>query len=313
MKFKNILNTLFLIGLITLIINDHLLKDLFGNWFTGKLSDFAGILILPLFLKIILPISNRNALIATVLMFVYWKSPYSQPAIDAFNSLAPFQIGRVIDYSDFLAFLMLPVSAYILKHPDKLTLKTRFARELAMGLVLPITIFAFVATSQEDDFPPFDPSIASCCQSVPLETTIGNGKIFVPTIFTPDGNGTNDFFQVSADTNILRIDTFIVYELMNYDTVFYAVDMTEITPVNGFDGQVLGSIPPATYSYVITITSKDGNTGTVNGEVCSVPCSQPLNLPRPVGINTCGFATQHSFETGFDPNIPSGESLDCFD
>ena len=38
----SILSPWFLISVLLLLINDHLLKDLYGNWVTGKLSDVAG-------------------------------------------------------------------------------------------------------------------------------------------------------------------------------------------------------------------------------------------------------------------------------
>jgi len=46
MKRKDlVLNSYFVIGLIVLILNDFYLKYEYGNFVTGKLSDFAGLLI----------------------------------------------------------------------------------------------------------------------------------------------------------------------------------------------------------------------------------------------------------------------------
>lgn len=36
-------------AVMVLILNDHFLKMQYGNWWTGKISDFAGVFFLPLF------------------------------------------------------------------------------------------------------------------------------------------------------------------------------------------------------------------------------------------------------------------------
>lgn len=48
-------STYFLIGLSALLINDFLLKDMLGNLLTGKMSDFAGLFIFPLFWSAFFP------------------------------------------------------------------------------------------------------------------------------------------------------------------------------------------------------------------------------------------------------------------
>lgn len=37
-------------AIVLMAVNDHYLKHRFGNWWTGKLSDFAGLFVLPLVL-----------------------------------------------------------------------------------------------------------------------------------------------------------------------------------------------------------------------------------------------------------------------
>jgi len=55
-----ILNSYFVIGLIVLIINDFYLKYEYGNFATGKLSDFAGLLIFPMFVASIISKSKNR-------------------------------------------------------------------------------------------------------------------------------------------------------------------------------------------------------------------------------------------------------------
>ncbi len=79
---------------------------------TGKLSDFSGLFIFPLFLYAL--IGKRKILIyvATGLLFLIWKSPFSSEFINYWNFHIPLQIGRVVDYSDLVALLVLPLSYY---------------------------------------------------------------------------------------------------------------------------------------------------------------------------------------------------------
>ncbi len=45
----------FLASLALLLVNDFYLKAQFGNWFTGKLSDFAGLIAFALFWSAVFP------------------------------------------------------------------------------------------------------------------------------------------------------------------------------------------------------------------------------------------------------------------
>jgi len=106
MKFNQksiLISKLFILGLALLLINDFYLKPTFGNVITGKLSDFSGLFIFPLFWVSFFPNRKNFIFVSTAVLFIIWKSTYSQPFIDFWNSLSPFQIHRVVDYSDLMA------------------------------------------------------------------------------------------------------------------------------------------------------------------------------------------------------------------
>lgn len=100
----------FLLGLCLLLLNDFLFKHLFYNWMTGKLSDFAGLFIFPLFWAALLPRFKRAIYLLTATMFVFWKSIYSQPLVDFCNQWLLLPITRTVDLTDLLALLALPFS-----------------------------------------------------------------------------------------------------------------------------------------------------------------------------------------------------------
>ncbi|MBQ4819065.1 hypothetical protein [Aquimarina sp. MMG016] len=142
-----LLNYVFITGLVILFINDHFLKHYFSNWVTGKLSDFIGILILPFLLTFIFPKFLRWNIIFTGVFFIFWKSPYSQELINFYNTFAIIKISRVIDYTDLIALLTLPLSysiLYKLDHLPRIQLKQVIINPV---FILIPSIFILMATS----------------------------------------------------------------------------------------------------------------------------------------------------------------------
>lgn len=129
----------FILSLVILLINDFYLKYEYHNWVTGKLSDVAGLFVFVYFWTAIFPTRKNIIYIATGLMFVYWKSIYSQPLINLFSTIF-YSIDRTVDISDLLALLILPV-AYIVNEKKNISLPIN---PIPIAL---LTIFSFCATS----------------------------------------------------------------------------------------------------------------------------------------------------------------------
>jgi hypothetical protein len=135
-------STGFLIGLLLLLLNDLVLKEQFHNELTGKLSDFAGLFVFPLFWSAFLPRQKRSVFIATAVLFVFWKSGYSQFLIEGWNSLPFFGIQRTVDYTDLLALLILPLAYGYSKTCSGVYVPRRLIYAIAI-----VSLFAFTATS----------------------------------------------------------------------------------------------------------------------------------------------------------------------
>ena len=149
MKTKElILNPYFLIGLIILILNDFYLKYEYGNFITGKLSDLSGVLIFPMFLATIIPKLKKSASLITGIGFIIWKLPLFTPVVDLLNQFLPITIYRVIDYTDYIALLILPLSHYLINckncNPD---ISWMQLKNLPKYSLLVIAFFTFTATS----------------------------------------------------------------------------------------------------------------------------------------------------------------------
>jgi hypothetical protein len=137
----------FILSLIALILNDSWLKQMYPGMITGKLSDFAGLAVVGLILLSIWP--NRSVAVCCTLsaVFLWWKSPASEPAIQFVNTLLFCQIGRTVDYSDLLALAILPVCQHIVSYHRNYVLPWPGVRRLLMPPLVMATLFGIMATS----------------------------------------------------------------------------------------------------------------------------------------------------------------------
>ncbi|SDD17237.1 hypothetical protein [Niabella drilacis] len=129
----------FLLSVLLLLLNDWFLKPVFHNELTGKLSDFAGLFAFPFFLSVLLPAQKKTVHILTALLFVWWKSDWSQPFIDALNNCY-IPVGRVVDYTDYIALISIAGSAFVLQNRRAYRLN-----KIAFNSILIISSFAFAA------------------------------------------------------------------------------------------------------------------------------------------------------------------------
>lgn len=140
--YKTLTSFWFLAGLLLLLLNDLVLKQVFHNGLTGKLSDIAGLFIFPIFWTAFFPRQKQFIYIATAFLFLFWKSELSEPFISFWNEFTFLPVQRVVDYSDYLALFILPIAyKYDTYLPGLKTIK--------LHPILPILFasFAFMATS----------------------------------------------------------------------------------------------------------------------------------------------------------------------
>lgn len=134
---------IFIISIIILIVNDIFLKSYYSNFFTGKLSDVAGLFAFPYFLSLLFPEKVKLNYLGTAILFILWKSEIIQPILVFFQSIG-IGLNRTIDYSDLVTLLILPIS-YLYWNSnlnDYLTSKINFK-----PIILSVCSFAFIATS----------------------------------------------------------------------------------------------------------------------------------------------------------------------
>lgn len=133
----------FLLSILMLLINDFFLKEKFHNFLTGKLSDFAGLFALPYFISILNPKTAKQIYISTGFIFIFWKSEFADAIILFINNLG-IGINRVVDYSDNIALIILPVSYFYWNKESKEIFAVKFNLK---PIIILISCFSFIATS----------------------------------------------------------------------------------------------------------------------------------------------------------------------
>jgi len=154
---RGLVHPLFWTGLAVLLVNDRFLKHahLVPGAITGKLSDFAGMLVTPVVLTALLRVrrlGTRMAVFACVALFfaAINLSRSFADALEAFTVHSPLPWRIWSDPTDLVALSMLPLAWWLSLRARGTTVGPRLAPYLrAGGLVL--GVFACAGTSSSDD------------------------------------------------------------------------------------------------------------------------------------------------------------------
>ncbi|WP_437307619.1 hypothetical protein [Sorangium sp. So ce388] len=120
-SYRTLLHPLWLGALALLVLNDHALKGsgLLPGWLTGKLSDFAGLLVAPAVLAALLRISSRRAflgahLVTGAVFSAIKLAPEAARAVEGLMALTPIPWRITVDPTDLIALPALLVSYRVL-------------------------------------------------------------------------------------------------------------------------------------------------------------------------------------------------------
>ncbi len=126
----------FLAALGLLVVNDWLLKPAFGNWITGKLSDFAGVIVLTVLLGALfaaVDVPRRQAafvgalMTATSLLAVKLSHGAATAVESAFGRVG-MDWHIVVDPTDAIALVALPAAVAIVLNPKPIVAARTAAR-----------------------------------------------------------------------------------------------------------------------------------------------------------------------------------------
>lgn len=148
-RLAPLLDGRFLVALVLLIVNDQLLKAAYGNWLTGKLSDVAGLVVLPVLVAVALDAFGlrRSAALGCGIVGAWFAVMKTITPVAAWTELVFEFITRrpstiVVDPTDLLGLSGLVIAVAILRRPRPL-----FTSRQVGYLSLVVAAFACTATS----------------------------------------------------------------------------------------------------------------------------------------------------------------------
>jgi hypothetical protein len=213
-KASLLLHPLFVGSLTLLLLNDFYLKYVYPGFLTGKLSDFAGLIVLPVFCRVLFPgISRKILLVAVATFFAWFKSPLSQPAINFINLYTPWPLHRVVDYSDLLALSVLPLATSLSPKTIHLQNTGLVCLRWTLGA---ITFFSLCSTSV----------YRGLFQANPLMEEVYFDKSLV--VKKP----ASGVLQTLSEKGIAyRLDSVIYYPITNQNRLYYRINTSDSTRI----------------------------------------------------------------------------------
>jgi gliding motility-associated-like protein len=96
-------------------------------------------------------------------------------------------------------------------------------------------------------------------------------KIFIPTVFSPNGDGVNDIFYIAANDNQIKsITRFVIYDRWGNE-VYEAAHLTPNDPSMGWDGKFRNLlVNPGVFVYLAEIEFMNGEAEVFAGDVTVV-------------------------------------------
>ena len=114
--------------------------------------------------------------------------------------------------------------------------------------------------------------IKGCCDDPPVSVQVGTGWVWVPNVFTPNGDGLHDFMKIYSDS----IKQIVYMEIRSEDhlLVFTRSHFLGNTPGDSWDGSYKGKRVRGLYTYTMLVEAADGYAKTITGHICNCPCDQ---------------------------------------
>ena len=93
------------------------------------------------------------------------------------------------------------------------------------------------------------------------------GRVYIPNVFTPNGDNINDRFVIHASAEIKLINELLIYDRWG-ELVFTQYDFPPNVISHGWDGSLRGQpLTPAVFTYVASWIDNEGDRQERSGDV----------------------------------------------
>ena len=113
--------------------------------------------------------------------------------------------------------------------------------------------------------------IFGCTAEAALRLSVEfNPKIFIPNVFSPNGDGINDFFFPNAGPSVVNIPEMLIFDRWG-NLLFEQQNFLPNAPSEGWNGRYKGQVmDPAVFVYLIKVELLNGEIITLTGDVTLV-------------------------------------------
>lgn len=159
--------------------------------------------------------------------------------------------------------------------------------------IISAAIVALMSFTVQQELPPPDP-YEGCCGTEPVQFQLDGNLIYIPNIFTPNGDAINDLFKPMFDPTKIRLESMRITGGENNSSLIFTMSHEDSEkPYWGWFGYVSqDSIYAGKFQYTTTLKSiATGEQRTITGTACSAVCNSAAKIAI-TDRNRCFFPMQ---------------------
>jgi hypothetical protein len=150
-----------------------------------------------------------------------------------------------------------------------------------------------------------------CCGAESVEFTKDDAYMYVPNVFTPNGDGANDWFVPSINEYILGFDSYLIFTAE--DSIIFSKTGFNYDHVENYawDGNTPDGKPYiGPFKYEFWVFVKGGGIQVIKGKACRIECGPDAAAFK--GQEGCFYPSQVGANGRLDKGVPNKE-VACFE
>jgi hypothetical protein len=151
----------------------------------------------------------------------------------------------------------------------------------------------------------------SCCGTQPVEFTLGKASVYVPNVFTPNGDDTNDVFMPHINKEVGEVWAFVIRSAVG-DTLLFQranINYKDLKEYAWNGTRQDGSRYKGLFNYSMQIINRDKQLRFVEGQACVIQCGPDAKVFKSKA--GCYFSLQAGVNGNLDKALSNVEK-DCF-